>query len=72
MHCSAHVLYLMVNDGLDKIVHNIERVRNNVWYWTATPKWCQDFDDIQTKECRANDTKKLILDVKTIWNSTYY
>ncbi|XP_012575080.1 zinc finger BED domain-containing protein RICESLEEPER 2-like [Cicer arietinum] len=38
MHCCAHILNLIVKDGLEVVKDGVERIRNSVEYWTATPK----------------------------------
>ncbi|CAN0904364.1 Zinc finger BED domain-containing protein RICESLEEPER 2 [Linum grandiflorum] len=45
MRCSAHVLNLIVRDGLDVIKDGIEKVRESVVYWSATPKRLETFQD---------------------------
>ncbi|KAL0415434.1 UNVERIFIED_CONTAM: putative AC transposase [Sesamum latifolium] len=37
MHCCAHILNLIVKDGLDIIDSSIERIRDSVVYWIASP-----------------------------------
>ena len=43
MRCSAHVLNLIVRDGLDIIKEGIDRIRDNVVYWTATSRRVEFF-----------------------------
>ncbi|KAK2656262.1 hypothetical protein Ddye_009314 [Dipteronia dyeriana] len=38
MRCSAHILNLIVRDGLDVISDSVERIRSSVSYWTSSPK----------------------------------
>jgi len=38
MRCCAHILNLIVKDGLEVIDSSIEKIRDSVAYWTATPK----------------------------------
>ena len=70
MRCSAHILNLIVKDGLEVISDAIEKVRDSVAYWTATPKRDEMFV-LVAKQCSIPSTKKLALDCKTRWNSTY-
>ncbi|KAF7827285.1 zinc finger BED domain-containing protein RICESLEEPER 2-like [Senna tora] len=71
MRCCAHILNLIVQDGLSVITEGIEKVRNSVAFWTATPKREQTFREA-VRQLKISSTKKLILDVKTRWNSTYH
>jgi len=38
MHCCAHILNLIVKDGLYIIFDAIEKIRESVHFWTTTPK----------------------------------
>ena len=38
MRCAAHILNLIVKDGLDVMEEGIVRVRDSVAFWSATPK----------------------------------
>lgn len=70
MRCCAHILNLIVKDGLDVIKSAIENIRDSVAYWTATPKRVEKFEDT-AKYVKVAITKKLALDCKTRWNSTF-
>lgn len=69
MRCSAHILNLIVKDRLDLIDPVIERVRDCVSFWMLTPKRIEKFEEA----CRfiKIDFRMLVLDCKTLWNSTY-
>ncbi|KAM0906831.1 hypothetical protein ACQ4PT_016531 [Festuca glaucescens] len=70
MRCCAHILNLIVKDGLAVLGDGIERVRDSVGFWSATPKRHEKFE----KTCRLMNidySKRLSLDCKTRWNSTY-
>ncbi|XP_047063406.1 uncharacterized protein LOC124670999 [Lolium rigidum] len=70
MRCCAHILNLIVRDGLAVLGDGIERVRDSVGFWSATPKRHEKFE----KTCRLMNieySKRLSLDCKTRWNSTY-
>ncbi|KAG6471835.1 hypothetical protein ZIOFF_069282 [Zingiber officinale] len=70
MRCCAHFLNLVVRDGLELISDSIETIRYSVAFWTATPKRDEKF--IETaRQLKVPSTKKLELDCKTRWNSTY-
>ena len=70
MRCSAHILNLVVQDGLDVIKSGIEKVRECVSFWMETPKRIEKFDDVCWFLNLANP-KRMVLDCKTRWNSTY-
>ena len=70
VRCSAHILNLIVQDGLDVIGSCIEKVRESVRFWTATTKRRQKFEEI-ARQAHVECTKELALDCKTRWNSTY-
>ncbi|CAN0917180.1 Zinc finger BED domain-containing protein RICESLEEPER 2 [Linum grandiflorum] len=70
MRCSAHILNLIVKDGLDVLKDGIERIRETVLFWTCTPKRVEFFEDT-AKQLRVVVQKKLVLDCPTRWNSTY-
>ncbi|XP_075658807.1 zinc finger BED domain-containing protein RICESLEEPER 2-like [Castanea sativa] len=70
MRCSAHILNLIVQDGLSLISDGIERIHNSVIYWTESPKRRQKFEE-NARQLRVQCTKELVLDCKARWNSTY-
>lgn len=70
MRCAAHILNLIVQDGLVIIKDCIEKVRDSVIFWTGSPKRRQKFDEVVRQVC-VSCIKELALDVKTRWNSTY-
>ena len=45
MRCAAHILNLIFQDGLPLIGDGIERIRDNVIYWTGSPKRRQQFEE---------------------------
>ncbi|KAK3205777.1 hypothetical protein Dsin_019823 [Dipteronia sinensis] len=70
MRCCAHILNLIVKDGLAVIGDGIEKIRDSVAYWVATPKRKERFVEAARQlniECK----QMLVLDCKTSWNSTY-
>ena len=70
MRCCAHILNLVVCEGLKDCDESIVKVRNAVRYVRSSPsrlekfKVCADYMKIGTK-------KLVSLDVQTRWNSTY-
>ncbi|KAL6497847.1 hypothetical protein OROHE_026874 [Orobanche hederae] len=70
MRCAAHILNLIVKDGLDVMKVGLEKIRDSVAYWTATPKREEKFEET-ARQLRNISTKKLGLDCATRWNSTY-
>ncbi|KAL1300658.1 hypothetical protein AAHE18_18G197700 [Arachis hypogaea] len=70
MRCCAHILNLIVKDGLSIVKESIEKIRSSVLYWTATQKRNETFVSWCAKTT-IPFTKKLVLDCPTRWNSTY-
>nr|CAN83599.1 hypothetical protein VITISV_015691 [Vitis vinifera] len=69
-NCSTHVLNLIVKESLDVIEVEIEKIHESVAYWSATPSRMEKFEDA-AHQLRIPCNKKLSLDCKTRWNSTY-
>ncbi|KAL5748544.1 hypothetical protein ACOSP7_025584 [Xanthoceras sorbifolium] len=70
MRCCAHILNLIVKDGLSVIGDGIERIRDSVAYWVATPKRLERFTEA-ARQLNIGCRQRLVLDCKTKWNSTY-
>ncbi|CAN1172958.1 Putative AC transposase [Linum perenne] len=70
MRCAAHVLNLIVQEGLTIIESCIEKVRDSVAFWTASTKRRQKFTEV-VKQLHIDHSKELVLDCKTRWNSTW-
>ncbi|KAG8369069.1 hypothetical protein BUALT_Bualt15G0111900 [Buddleja alternifolia] len=70
MHCCAHILNLIVKDGLGVITDVIERIWDCVVYWTASPARAEKFEGC-VRQLEIGSTKKLSIDCKTRWNSSY-
>ncbi|XP_050231416.1 zinc finger BED domain-containing protein RICESLEEPER 2-like [Mercurialis annua] len=70
MRCIAHILNLVVSDGLKDVNVSVKKVRDAVRYIRNSParlkkfKESADFVGVESKKC-------LCLDVPTRWNSTY-
>jgi len=70
VRCNAHILNLIVKDGLDEQIEPITRVRNAVKYVRSSPSRFASFKSFVEKA--KIDTHGLVsLDVETRWNSTY-
>ncbi|XP_055823973.1 zinc finger BED domain-containing protein RICESLEEPER 1-like [Solanum dulcamara] len=70
VRCMAHIMNLVVQDGLKECSLSIERVRHAVRYVRQSParlKRFQESCDDEQLSCK----KSLCLDVPTRWNSTY-
>lgn len=71
MRCAAHILNLIGKDEFVKeLKAAIENIRESVAYWTATPKRIEKFEKI-AKYAKVTIDKKIALDCKTRWNSTF-
>jgi hypothetical protein len=70
MRCCAHILNLIVKDGLDVIKSAIHNIRESVAYCIATPKRWEKFEEM-AKFKKVKITRRLKLDCKTRWNSTF-
>nr|KJB36104.1 hypothetical protein B456_006G141300 [Gossypium raimondii] len=70
MRCMAHIVNLIVVEGLKKMNKSVERVRGAVRYVRQSPATLQKFKEcvvVEKTECK----KMLCLDICTRWNSTY-
>ncbi|KAE8654273.1 hypothetical protein F3Y22_tig00117056pilonHSYRG01275 [Hibiscus syriacus] len=68
--CCAHILNLVVQDGLKEWNSSISNIRNAVRYVRASPGHMDKFR-ICIKEARLQDKSIVQLDVSTRWNFTY-
>ena len=69
IRCCAHILNLLVKDGLAKIEHIIEDVREGIKYINNSEGRRLNFSKAAHQMQIRN--RKLMLDVSTRWNSTY-
>lgn len=67
--CCAHILNLLVQDGIGKIAKIVEDVRESVKFINQSEARLQTFSQI-VQQLKLGG-KKLILDCPTRWNSTY-
>nr|GEV18723.1 hypothetical protein [Tanacetum cinerariifolium] len=69
VRCCAHILNLMVEDGLSVIKDIVSKVHASVSYINASDARLKVFSQV-VQQLHLPD-RKLILDCKTRWNSTY-
>nr|GMD42501.1 zinc finger BED domain-containing protein RICESLEEPER 2-like [Ipomoea batatas] len=69
IRCCAHILNILVQDGLSEIKSIIENVRDSVKYISVLPQRLHSFNEI-CKQLQV-PSKKLILDCCTRWNATF-
>nr|GMD63550.1 zinc finger BED domain-containing protein RICESLEEPER 2-like [Ipomoea batatas] len=69
VRCTAHILNLVVQDGLSTIKTVVDDVRNSVRFINQSESRLLKFSEIVHH--LGNPVKKLILDCVTRWNSTY-
>ncbi|KAL4337944.1 hypothetical protein AHAS_Ahas12G0160800 [Arachis hypogaea] len=70
MCCCAHIVNLIVKDGMNAIYGSIEKIRDSVSFWVATPKREEKIEET-CRQLNINYRRKLALDCRTRWNSTY-
>ncbi|XP_057540761.1 zinc finger BED domain-containing protein RICESLEEPER 2-like [Amaranthus tricolor] len=71
MRCCAHILNLIVQDGLNAVVYDgVNRIRKSVMFWTNSDKRVQKFEGV-ANQLASGYKRKLTLDCKIRWNSTY-
>ncbi|KAA8538966.1 hypothetical protein F0562_025658 [Nyssa sinensis] len=69
VRCCAHIINLLVQDGIKEVKGIVDIVREGVKYLIASDARMIQFSDI-AKQLQLS-SKKLILDCPTRWNSTY-
>ncbi|KAF8014549.1 hypothetical protein BT93_H0385 [Corymbia citriodora subsp. variegata] len=70
VRCTAHILNLIVKDGLNEVRDSIARIRNVVRYVRSSPTRAKTFRSYIETE-RITCKSSVCLDVATRWNSTY-
>ncbi|CAN1300178.1 Putative AC transposase [Linum perenne] len=70
MRCVAHIINLIVTDGLNEIGVSVRRVREAVKWVTSSPARETSFN-VAVNAMGIVCKKKMKLDVPTRWNSTY-
>lgn len=70
LRCCAHILNLIVTEGLKDVHESIEAIRNAIKYVRSSPARSKKFNVY--KESTKTETKcQLSMDCPTRWNSTY-
>lgn len=69
VRCCAHILNLLVQDGLDVIKPVVEKIRGGVKYLLNSEARCKQFAKIVKELSLVGKTQ--VLDTKTRWNSTW-
>ncbi|XP_050211323.1 zinc finger BED domain-containing protein RICESLEEPER 2-like [Mercurialis annua] len=70
MRCIAHVINLVVSDGLKEMNASVKKIRDCIRYIRNSPSRLKQFNDL-AHEAKLGTKKSLCLDVATRWNSTY-
>jgi hypothetical protein len=70
MRYAAHILNLIVKDGMSVMEKGIDKVRDSVAYWSATPKRHEKFEKMAA-QMKGKYEQRIALDCKTRCNSTY-
>ncbi|XP_031120883.1 zinc finger BED domain-containing protein RICESLEEPER 2-like [Ipomoea triloba] len=70
MRCIAHILNLVVQDGLKEFDDSVKKVRDSVRYMRNSPARLQQFRELADL-IGVEAKNSLVLDVPTRWNSTY-
>ncbi|XP_051150502.1 zinc finger BED domain-containing protein RICESLEEPER 2-like [Andrographis paniculata] len=70
VRCCAHILNLLVQDGLSRIKDIIHNVRESVKYVNFNDSRLKSFGEVV--EQKHLKERKLIIDCPTRWNSTYH
>ncbi|KAL4290103.1 hypothetical protein GQ457_14G015540 [Hibiscus cannabinus] len=70
MRCAAHILNLVVKDGLKDVDNSVMKVRAAVKYVRSSPARLQKFRSCIEEE-NINNKSLVCFDIETRWNSTY-
>ncbi|KAH9802607.1 BED-type domain-containing protein [Citrus sinensis] len=70
IRCCAHILNLIVKEGMTVISDGIAKIRESVVFWTGSCKRKEKFEEFASRSNVKYD-KQLVLDCPTRWNSIY-
>ena len=68
--CVAHILNLIVKEGMKVIEEWIKKIKDSVAYWISTPNKVKTFE-MAACQLQVKCEKKIVLDCVTRWNFTY-
>ncbi|KAK3217669.1 hypothetical protein Dsin_011639 [Dipteronia sinensis] len=70
LRCCAHIVNLIVNDELKEMLDSVVAIRNAVKFVKSCPSRFENFKKYVERE-KIQNKGLVVLDVPTIWNSTY-
>ncbi|GJT86920.1 zinc finger BED domain-containing protein RICESLEEPER 2-like protein [Tanacetum coccineum] len=70
LRCCAHIINLVVRDGLEEHITSVDKIRNAVRYLRSSPSRLTSFEESVEFE-KIDCGRKPCLDVDTRWNSTF-
>ncbi|CAN1787416.1 Zinc finger BED domain-containing protein RICESLEEPER 3 [Linum perenne] len=70
LRCVAHIINLVVHDGLNEIGMSVRHVREAVRWVCSLEAWKEKFR-AQVKALNVDSNKMVSMDCPTRWNSTY-
>ena len=70
MRCIAHILNLVVNDGLKEANRAVKKVRECVRFIRSSPAYLRKFKELSELD-EIDYKSSLVLDIAIRWNSTY-
>ena len=69
MRCCTHILNLIVKDEMSVMDKSVQNIRDNVNYRTTTTERVEK-SKTAMRQISIEETKHLVLDCETRWNST--
>lgn len=70
VRCSAHILNLIVQDGLAIVGSLLHKIRETLKYLKRSPSSYQKFENA-INQCKLKNKKRVGMDVSNRWNSTF-